>query len=69
MMSTSQCVAEIDRRITTRSITNAITADAMTATVAAAHSGRPSPWYAVQPTNAEIMSMSPCAKFSVRVAL
>ncbi len=68
-ISTSQCVAPMARRITRRSNTSASSAPARTAARSATTSGRPSARWQLQATNVETMSISPCAKFRVRVAL
>jgi hypothetical protein len=58
------------RRITSRSKTSASSAGAAsTATRSAASSGSPSARCTAHATNVETISISPCAKFSVRVAL
>ena len=69
MMSTSQWVAPIARRITSRSTRNARIAPASTATSSVTPSGSPKARWAAQPANVDTISISPCAKFSVRVAL
>ena len=69
MISTSKWVAEIAWRMIVRSRTQARTAAAMTATSSATTRGTLKTRSAVQPTNVEIISISPCAKLSVRVAL
>ncbi|OGK92638.1 MAG: hypothetical protein A2W08_11710 [Candidatus Rokubacteria bacterium RBG_16_73_20] len=69
MMSTSKWVAEIARRMTAHSMTQARSAAAATATSRTTTSGRASASQAAQPTNVEIISISPWAKLSVRVAL
>jgi len=62
-------VADTARRISSRSIAHPISAAATTATTTLTASGQPSARCAVQPMNVETISISPCAKFSVRVAL
>jgi hypothetical protein len=68
MISTSQWVAASERRMMTRSTTSARAADPTRDSPMAAGSGAPAPW-AVQARKAETISISPCAKLSVRVAL
>ena len=69
MMSTSQCVAEMARRMMARSTRRPSSAPAPTAQPSATGSGSPRPWFADHATKAETISMSPCAKFTVCVAL
>ena len=69
MISTSQWVAERARRMITRSTRNARSPPAATPQASAASSGSPAVCCADQATNAETMSISPWAKFTVRVAL
>ena len=68
-MRTSQCVAATARRITTRSIAHAIAPPVTTATTRLAAGGKPSARWAAHATNVDTISISPCAKLSVRVAL
>ncbi len=69
MISTSKWVAAIACRMTRRSRSHPRSAAAATATSSATTSGPSTTWSAVQPTNVEIISISPWAKLSVRVAL
>ena len=69
MISTSKCVAEIAWRMIRRSRSQPSSADAATATISATTNGAASTCSTVQPTNVETISISPCAKLSVRVAL
>jgi len=69
MISTSKCVAEIACRMTSRSRIQPSRAAATTATSSATTRGAARTCSAVQPTNVEIISISPWAKLSVRVAL
>ena len=70
MISTSQWVAPTARRITRRSTPKRQQPPpARTAARSATTSGRPSARWALQATNVETMSISPWAKFRVRVAL
>ena len=69
MISTSQCVAPIARRMTTRSSTNASAAPATTEISSVTISGSPNARCTAHATNVDTINISPCAKFSVRVAL
>ena len=69
MMRTSQCVADTARRMMIRCTTYASRPPAATPQANATGSGSPAARCADQATNAETMSISPWAKFSVRVAL
>ena len=69
MISTSQWVAETARRMIARSTRSARSPPAATPQASAASSGSPAVCWADHATNAETMSISPWAKFTVRVAL
>ena len=69
MMSTSQWVPAIARRMIARSTSHARAPPARMATTSVSTRGSPSARCADHATNVDIISISPCAKFSVRVAL
>ena len=69
MMRTSQCVAPMARRMMSRSTAKPSTTADTTATTRASGSGSENARVADQAMKVVTMSISPCAKLSVRVAL